>query len=105
MGQMSNKRLELHEELCTLLGSRNVYFQPPESVKMSYPAIRYELSTINNWHADNAPYLRGVAYRIYLISRDPDSELTDALSKWPKCRWERHFVADNLNHDVFVLYK
>ena len=35
-------RYELHEFLCEILGSRNVYFQPPESVKMKYPAIVYE---------------------------------------------------------------
>ena len=30
-------RYELHEFLCEILGSRNVYFQPPESVKMKDP--------------------------------------------------------------------
>ena len=31
-----DRRLKLHEELCDILGSRNVYFQPPETVKMKY---------------------------------------------------------------------
>ena len=39
----TERRLELHEILCTILGSRNVYFQPPESIKMNYPAIVYGL--------------------------------------------------------------
>ena len=39
-------RYELHEFLCEILGSRNVYFQPPESVKMKYPAIVYERTEI-----------------------------------------------------------
>lgn len=34
-------RLNLHEEFATLLGSNNVYFQPPESVKLNYPCIKY----------------------------------------------------------------
>ena len=34
-------RLDLQALLEDLLGSRNVYYQPPESVKMNYPAIVY----------------------------------------------------------------
>ena len=54
---MANRRLELHELLCGLLGSRHVYFQPPESVKMRYPAIVYNLDYIENKHADDGVYL------------------------------------------------
>ena len=35
-------RLELHALLVELLGSTNVYYEPPETLKMSYPAIRYQ---------------------------------------------------------------
>ena len=38
-------RLELQNKLEELLGSRHVYFQPPESVKMEYPAIKYSMTT------------------------------------------------------------
>ena len=33
------RRLELHEALCEVLGSRNVYFQPPDNVTMRYPCF------------------------------------------------------------------
>ena len=36
-----DRRLQLHEELCSVLGSRNVYFQPPETIKLTYPCIIY----------------------------------------------------------------
>ena len=39
---MAKTRLELQSVLEQTLGSRNVYFQPPASVKMKYPAIVYE---------------------------------------------------------------
>lgn len=39
-------RLELQNKLEELLGSRHVYFQPPESVKMEYPAIKYSMTGI-----------------------------------------------------------
>ena len=50
-------RYELHEFLCEILGSRNVYFQPPESVKMKYPAIVYERTEIKNRFANDAVYI------------------------------------------------
>ena len=53
-------RLELHEELCEVLGSRNAYFQTPENVKMEYKptgAIRYKLGGKNLKRANNKIYL------------------------------------------------
>ena len=41
-------RLELQNKLEELLGFRHVYYQPPESVKMEYPAIRYSKSMIRS---------------------------------------------------------
>ena len=49
-------RLNLQTFLEKILESRNVYFQPPESVKMKYPAIVYALDDIENVHADNGVY-------------------------------------------------
>ena len=46
-------RLDLQTFLEELLESKNVYFQPPESVKMNYPAIVYALDDIDNVQADN----------------------------------------------------
>ena len=54
-------RIGLHEILCETLGSKNVYFQPPESVKMNYPAIVYSRSDIENDHANNQVYIQSVA--------------------------------------------
>lgn len=104
MGKMLNDRLELHELLCEILGSRNVYFQPPESVKMEYPAIRYARNRINNTSADNQIYTQDVGYTITVIDRDPDSEVVERLSKIPRIMYDRSYVADNLNHDVFTIY-
>ena len=104
MAKMMNDRLELHEILCQILGSRNVYFQPPESVSMKYPAIRYSRNRIENTSADNIIYKQDVSYTITVIDRDPDSEIVERLSKVPRIVYDRSYVADNLNHDVFTLY-
>lgn len=97
-------RLDLHEELCKILGSRNVYFQPPVSVSMKYPAIVYERDNIRNSHADDGVYKQSLAYSLIVIDFDPDSEIVKKISKLPKCSFSRHFTSDNLNHDVFTLY-
>lgn len=97
-------RLKLHEILCEVLGSRNVYFQPPENLKMSYPAIVYSRDDLENTSANNSAYIRKTEYMVTLIDRDPDSEILDSLRCLPYCRFDRHYTSDNLNHDVFTIY-
>lgn len=99
-----DRRLEFHEILANILGSRNVYFQPPESKRMSYPCIRYERDDIQNDFADNNVYRQKIAYSVTVIDEDPDSEIVFDVSKLPTARFERHYVADNLNHDVFHIF-
>lgn len=98
------QRLELHKILCEILGSRNVYYQPPESAKMEYPAIVYSRDDIDNTFAENSVYKQDHQYQIIVIDKDPDSEIVTAVSKMPMCRFIRHYEADNLNHDVFGIY-
>lgn len=102
--KFETKRLELHEILCGVLGSRNVYFQPPESIKMKYPAIVYTRYTIQNGYADNNVYNQSNAYQVTVIDKEPDSNIVEKISALPFCRFVRHFETDNLNHDVFYLY-
>lgn len=99
-----NNRLELHEIFCEILGSRNAYFQPPESVKMSYPAIRYSRKDIKNRFANDQVYMQKDCYEVIVIDKDPDSEFVKKVSTFPMCSFDRHYVSDNLNHDVFTLY-
>lgn len=94
---------ELQVMLEKILGTRHVYFQPPESVEMSYPAIVYSRKNIENTHANNAVYRQEYRYEIIVIDYDPDSEIVRKVSQLPRCRFIRHYVADNLNHDIFDL--
>lgn len=97
-------RLNLQTLFEELLGSRNVYFDPPESVKMKYDAIRYSRGKIENTFANDAVYKQDDRYEVVAIYRDPDSDLPRKLSRLPKCVHDRHYVAENLHHDVFTLY-
>lgn len=97
-------RLDLHEMLCDIIGSRNVYFQPPESVKMQYPAIKYSLSNIKNNHANDKVYTQSRSYQIIVIDKSPDSTISDKVSQLPYCKFDRSYVSDGLNHYVYTLY-
>ena len=98
-------RLELHEELCTLLGSRNVYFQPPESIKMKYPCIVYSLSKLDYKHANNKVYKSDKAYETIVIDPDPDGDIYERLlNHFPMCQFDREYPADDLNHYVFTIF-
>lgn len=97
-------RLELQQVLVDLLGSSNVYFQPPPTVKMKYPCIIYKRDAVNEEFADNQPYARKKRYQVTVVDQNPDSDTPDKIGSLPMCSYERFYTSDNLNHDVFNLF-
>lgn len=97
-------RLQLQSRLEALLGTRNVYFQPPENLKMKYPCIVYSRDTADTKFAGNNPYRYTKRYQVTVIDQDPDSLIPDKVAALPMCAHNRFFTADNLNHDVFTLF-
>lgn len=98
-------RIQLHEKLLALFGSYRIYFQPPPTIKMEYPAIVYVLSDAHQLQADNTNYRITKRYTLTFIHRDPDIDLMDdMLSAFELCSFDRRFVNDNLYHDVYSLY-
>ncbi len=103
MGSVSERRLKLSAILRETLGSSNVYYQPPETVKMKYPAIVYALDAVQNVHADDRVYLSHLRYAVTVIDRNPDSEIAERILQLPMCRFDRHYTSDNLHHFTFTL--
>ncbi len=100
-------RMDLHRALRNVLGENgdvHVYYQPPEGMKLDYPAIVYHRNTTRQTYADNVPYFNRPMYTITVISKEVDGPIVDALLLWPKCSHNRHFKKDNLCHDTFELY-
>ena len=97
-------RLDLQGLLEELLESRNVYYKPPESTKMQYPAIRYSKKSIQSVYANNSKYLMRDCYELIVISRSPDHPVIKKLLALPYCSYDRPYVADNLYHDVLTIY-
>lgn len=97
-------RLELQSKLEELLNSKNVYYQPPENLKMEYPAIRYSLSNISSRHADDMKYSNFTSYEITVIDRRPDNDVIKKILDLPLSSFNRHYTSDNLSHDTIILY-
>lgn len=94
-------------------GYQHVYFQPDTNVKLHYPCVVYTRDGDVPFRADNNHYISNWSYRLTVIDPDPISScinaegtktIIDAISELPKCSYIRHFVNDNLNHDVFKIY-
>lgn len=97
-------RVDLQVKLERILGSRNVYYQPPESVKINYPAIVYSRSDIDINYADDKSYMNTNRYDIIVIDKRPDNDAIEQILMLPHCSFDRHYTSDNLHHDVLTLY-
>lgn len=103
-------RLVLDEILAGILnmtasdGDRHTYFNPPPSVQMKFPAIRYSLKKFNTQFANNGIYRNTPSYEVTLIDTNPDSEYVNKILRIPYCRFDRFYVAENLNHWTFTIH-
>ena len=99
-----SRRTDLQDIFKSILGSGNVYFQPPASVKLKYPCIIYELSNAQSLFANDKPYTHHLRYDVIVIDRNPDSEIPGKVAMLPKCSFGRHYTMDNLYHTVYNIY-
>ena len=97
-------RTQLQSLLETLLGSENVYFNPPVTTQIAYPCIIYSRDLSNVQHADNEPFRRTKRYQVKLISEDPDDGTFEELAGLPMSTHSRSFKVGQLNHDVFDIF-
>jgi hypothetical protein len=99
-----NRRLKLQTLLEEILGSKNVYFQPPASMSISYPAIVYSVDDLNLLRSNNKIHRSLITYTATLVDKKPDSEyISKIINSIQMCSFERHYVSDNLNHYVFKI--
>lgn len=96
------KRLELHQLLETFV--ENVYFQPPENVRLKFPCIVYKRDFAETRFADGIPYNYVKRYMITVVDGDPDSDIPSKVAAIPMSLFNRFYTADNLNHDVYNVY-
>lgn len=101
---MARTRLELHAFLKEYCNTENVYFQPPPSMMMKYPAIVYHVTQRRKIPANNHTYLKYVTYEVTVIDKNPESSIASLIEELPMCTFDRSFTSDNLNHFVYTLF-
>lgn len=109
-------RLELQEKLKQFVGNGNVYFEPPEGYKMSFPCIVYKLSGADVLRANDTIHRFVKRYSVTYISTDVDEGeswrpsakegglIENFLRTFEHSSFERPFKSDNKMHFVFSLY-
>lgn len=97
-------RLDLQNKLEELLGVRYVYYQPPSSKKIEYPAIVFSRNDIVTNSADDTKYILYTRYKIIVISKLPNNPVIDKILELPMTSYETSYQSDNLNHDVIAIY-
>lgn len=97
-------RTELQTTLESLLGSRNVYYNPPQNLEMKYDAIRYSLSNIQSNYANNNKYKNMKCYDLIVISKRPDPAVVEKILELPYSSLSRPYPSDNLHHYPITLY-
>jgi len=83
------QRLDLQQVLVEILGSNNVYFQPPPTIQLVYPCIIYKRDDVDVKHANNETYSYTKRYQVTVIDRDPDSEIPDRVLTLRRCTYDR----------------
>ena len=104
MDTMKKTRLDIQNKLEELLGCKHVYYQPPDNLKMEYPAIRYSKGDITNDYANNLKYRNFDVYDVVVIDKKPDNIVIKKLLELPYSSFDRHYVSENLNHDIIKIY-
>lgn len=98
-------RLNLHEELCTILGTRNVYFNPPESLRLQYDCIKYSMTGMHSKRADDFAYGNTKQYTLVVMSKSPSCDIPEKiLEHFPMARFDRQYAYDELYHTIILLY-
>lgn len=98
------RRLELHQILCDILGNNQVYFQPPSTIRMLFPCIVYNLTNIESIYADNFGYEKYKGYTVTYIDTNPDSDIPSKIADLELSSFDRQYVTDNLYHTVFMVF-
>lgn len=97
-------RIDLQRLLENLLGSDHVYYDPPETVKIKYPAIIYSKNNVWSIRANDTRYQSRKRYNLIVVDRRPDNPVIEKLLDLPYCSYDRPYVSDNLHHDSLTIY-
>lgn len=99
-----DRQPELQTKLENILKKKNVYYNPPSTLRMNYPAIRYKVSDIVVRSADNISYIKMKQYQLTYISYRADESIVDQLMELPGASFVREYTTDGLYHNVMTIF-
>jgi len=94
------RRRELYNRLVEEY-TPNVYWNPPENFKMSYPCIIYSLVDTNDIYADNKKAIYNEVYELTWISFDKEDLKLDKLMHDDHATYNSYFLSDAMHHYKF----
>ena len=108
----------LIQELKNLLKTDEVYFQASADAGITgneeayiftgieYPCFIVKRTTAYQPRANDKLYQFRPGYEVTYINRDePDPEMLELVGEtFPYAAYQRHFVSENLHHDVWMIY-
>lgn len=99
-------RLTLQQKLSDIFETSNVYFNPPETLKLNYPCVIYSRENGRSLRADNISYIFKLKYQIMYIGKDvnPEALIKKAMISFKTIEYDRHYFSNGLSYDVFNLY-
>ena len=99
----TDRRIEFDNLLKAILGSNNVYFQPPESKKLEYPCIVYNIASHDVEYADDGLYQLRHKYIVRYIAypKDYDGPMKEKIAKILKVPMNQVYSSNGLYHCVF----
>lgn len=100
-----DRRIELQQKFEDILGSKKVYFQPPETMKLQYPCILYFKTSTPANYADDLIYKYKQGYTVTVVDSDPDSEIPFTLLKaLPYSKIDSFYKSEGLNHTKLTIF-
>lgn len=100
-----DRRLILQNQLEMIPGVKKVYFQPPASVRMEYPCIRFSKGRPKTLRADDKVYQFVQGYELIVIETNPDSKIAQyIIENFQMAEINTAYVSNNLYHTSITLY-
>lgn len=93
---------QVYEELASQTDA-TLYIEPPENIKMVYPAAVITTTGYRSRYANNKKYQIQPRIQVMVVSRQAQHPLVDLFVRRPRCRHSNHLVKDGLHHDYFTL--
>lgn len=99
------KRVDIQEKFKFLLGSNNVYYQPPANLKMKYPAIVYSLDGLDVKRFDNTRLINKNCFSVTHIYRNESENLVETMLKnFEYISFDNRSIADGIYNDHYTIY-